>query len=193
MLGSGGLSVARDSPDGVNLPQERVFEVLRNERRRYALHYLKRTREPADVGELVDRVAAWENDCQPSALTASQRQRVHVSLLQYHLPAMQEAGVVRFDPDRRRVALTEAARDVDIYVEAVSPDDIAWGQYYLGVVLFNAVFLALVASGIYPFAAIPPVGWLLFVAGLFVLAAAVHYRYQRRTPLGASEEPVRWA
>ena len=42
------------------LGQTKAFELLGNDRRRYALHHLMRT-ESAEIGELAEHVAAWEN------------------------------------------------------------------------------------------------------------------------------------
>lgn len=180
------------SPDagGNGLARDTVFDVLQNRRRRYALHYLKQENGPVSLGGLAEQVAAWETDTTLGELSSQARQRVYVSLLQAHLPAMEKAGVVRFDDAERTVELSEAARTVDIYLEVVPADDIAWAEYYLGVTAVNAVLLLIAWQDVYPFAVLPDAAWGLFVAGLFVLATLVHHRYHRRTRLGTEGPPA---
>lgn len=172
------------------IARETIFSVLRNKRRRFALHYLKQRDGAVPLDELVTQVAAWENDVAPANLEREQRQRVHVSLLQSHLPAMHGADVVRFDPDGRTVRLSAAAEDIDIYLEFVPADDIAWAEFYLGVTGFNAVLLALVWLNVYPFSLLPAAVWGLFVAGLFLLSTLIHHRYHSKTRIGAVGPPT---
>lgn len=171
------------------LSRETVFEVLENRRRRYALHYLKQEDGEVDLGPLAERVAAWETDTPLEELQRDARQRVYVSLLQVHLPAMQQAGLVEFDDEARVVQLTDAARTVDIYLEVIPADDIHWAEYYLGVTAVNAVVLVAVWMDLYPFSILPDAAWGLFVAGLFVLATLVHHYYHRRLRLGTEGPP----
>lgn len=172
-----------------SVTRETIFDVLRNQRRRYALHHLKREGETG-VGTLVDHVAAWEYETTPEDLTSTQRQRVHVSLVQTHLPMMAEAGVVRFDDTRRTVELTDSTATIDIYLEVVPADDIAWAEYYLGLAAFNGLLVALVWQDVYPFGTLPDAVWALFVTGLFLLAALVHHWYHRRAKLGTGTPPA---
>lgn len=176
-----------DVEEGVS--REVVFDVLRNERRRYALHYLKRE-GTVDVTAMVEQIAAWEYDTAPEDLTSSQRQRVHVSLLQTHLPMMDDADVIRFDEEARTVELSNATEAIDIYLEVVPADDIAWAEYYLGITLFDALVLVLVWQDVYPFVTLPDVAWGLFVTGLLLLAALVHHWYHRRARLGTGTPPA---
>lgn len=171
------------------LSRETVFEVLENRRRRYALHYLKQEDGEVHLGPLAEQVAAWETDTPLDEITRDARQRVYVSLLQVHLPAMQQAGLVTFDSEARVVELTDAARTVDIYLEVLPADDIHWAEYYLGVTAVNALVLLAVWQDIYPFSILPDAAWGLFVAGLYVLATLVHHYYHRQLRLGSEGPP----
>lgn len=172
-----------------SISEETVFHVLRNRRRRYALHYLKQRGETVSVGQLAEQVAAWENDTPVEAVSSTERKRVYISLLQSHLPTLDEAGMVDFDDSTSTVGLTEAARNVDIYVELVSKNDNRWPRYYLALAAVSAVFVVGVWSDVEPLTAVPDVVWFGLVVALFTLTASIHHVYSRRIRLGSDGPP----
>jgi hypothetical protein len=82
--------------DGVALPLGRVFELLADQRRRYALYYLKHmTGERVSFETVVEKIAEWE------ALDGEQdatelRARVAESFRRVHLPRFVDAGIVEY-------------------------------------------------------------------------------------------------
>lgn len=177
------LVPGRESP----FSEATVFNLLQNRRRRFALHHLKQQGEPVPAGELAARVAAWETGVAPEAVDPSDRKRVHVSLLQSHLPAMEEAGVV--ERDGEAVSLTDAAADIDVYVELMARDDLLWEEYYLALGALSAGFLALPWLEIYPFTVVGDRLWLALVVVLFAVSAGVHHLSQRQARIGADGPP----
>ena len=173
---------------GPELAHDDVFEVLSNDRRRCIVHYLKKhDARRIDLRELVDYVAAWETDTPIDKLDGDKRKSVYAAIRQTHLPKMEDAGIVEYDHLRGEVALTDCAREVELYLEYVPDNDIPWSELYLGQ---SAVAVALVAvgwTGIYPF------GWLsawwlaLGVAIVFTVTAAVHTYQSAQRRLGTSE------
>jgi DNA-binding transcriptional ArsR family regulator len=121
---------------------EEVHDVLRNDRRRLTLQYLKQRLEPVEVRELSERVAELEVGESPAPRNI--RQSVYNALNQTHLPKLDETGLVEFDRDRKIVSLRETARDLDVYMNVVTPLGIAWDTYYrsLGVVALVTVLAA---------------------------------------------------
>jgi len=174
---------------GGRFSRQTIFDLLRNQRRRYALHYLKREQAPVAMAELVDQVAAWENGTTPGELDSDERQRVYVSLFQSHLPRMEEEEVVAVDEDARTVSLTDAAAGIDVYVDVVPADDLRWSEYYLALSGLCAGFLAVVWLDVFPFMEVADAVWLQFVAALYLVSTLVHYRYQRRRRLGTTGPP----
>lgn len=172
---------------GGALAEATVFELLQNRRRRFALHHLKQRDGPVRVGDLATQVAAWETDKQTHEVTTAERRRVHVSLLQTHLPAMDAAGVVERDEDT--VDLTPAAAGIDVYVELMRRDDLLWEEYYLALSALVGAFLVVLSLEVYPFDAVADRLWLALVVSLFLVSAVVHYLYQRRVRLGTSGPP----
>ena len=98
---------ADDSSDA--LSKDRVFELLKNRRRREVLHYLYEHDGTASVSTLSEWIAGRENDVPMEEVTTTQRKRVYVGLYQTHLPKMADAGVVEYDEQTKRVALTDRA------------------------------------------------------------------------------------
>ncbi len=164
-----------------------VFSLLQNRRRRFALHHLKQRDEPVTASGLAEQVAAWETGVAPGEVADRDHKRVHVSLLQSHIPAMVDAGVV--ERDDRSVRLTEAAADIDVYVELMRRDDLLWEEYYLALCGLAGAFLAVVWLDVYPLTAVGDRAWFTLLVGLFLISAVVHHLYQRRVRIGADGPP----
>jgi DNA-binding transcriptional ArsR family regulator len=174
---------------GEPIPEDTVFRVLKNRRRRFALHYLKQHEGPVPVGDLAEQVAAWENGLPVGEVSRDERRRAYISLIQTHLPTMEESSMVSLDEDDTTVELTDAAADVDVYVELVPERDIQWAEYYLGLSAFAGLFVLAAHLDVSPLTELPDVAWLGFVSVLFLLSGALHYVYQRRNRLGNTGAP----
>ncbi|SFR47806.1 hypothetical protein SAMN04487947_1901 [Halogeometricum rufum] len=166
-----------------------AFDILSNDRRRFALHYLMQEEEAPSLNQLSRHVAAWENDVPPEAVTSTQRRRVHVALHQTHLPRMDDAGIVTYESSADPICLAERADDLNVYMEVVPGNDITWSTFYLGLSLFSLSLVAAVAVGAYPFSVLSMTQAAVFSSLLFVVASAVHVRWTRRRRLGSQGEP----
>ncbi|WP_276270689.1 DUF7344 domain-containing protein [Haloarcula litorea] len=171
------------------LSRDETFEMLSNRRRRYALHCLQDTAEPVTLSDLAEQVAAWENDSTVAELSASERKTVYTSLQQFHLPKMDDTGVVEFDDRAGEVALTDAAADLDIYLEVVERYDIPWSFYYIGFSAIGVTLVTLSWLGVGPFAAVPYVGWTVFLLAALLVSSVSHYLLTRRMRLGRGDTP----
>jgi len=175
--------------DDVTLSTDEAFELLSNRRRRYTIHYLKGEEGDTELGTLSRQVAAWENSTTPVEVTAAQRKRVYTSLQQFHLPKLDEKGVVAYDERGSEVALTPAAEDLDVYLEVVEGRDIPWSEYYLGLAAVQTALLAAVGVNAWPFALLPDIAWGVFAVTTFAVSAAIHTYYNRSMMLGADDAP----
>lgn len=87
-------------------PTSRVFDALAKERRRVVLDSLAEAEPPVPVDDLARRVAArerrgdraGEGEPGPGPPEGAVR-RAHVSLHHTHLPKLEEAGLLDYDPD----------------------------------------------------------------------------------------------
>ncbi|UWG50088.1 putative trancriptional regulator, ArsR family [Halalkaliarchaeum sp. AArc-CO] len=161
-----------------------VYELLRNERRRYALHALSVADGPVSVGDLADRVAAWEHDTTVEQITERERHRVYTSLQQVHLPRLDEADLVRFDEDQGVVDPSPGIETYDVYLDVVGAEEISWSGYYLGLSLVTLAVFVLVSLELYPFTLLPVEAWVAGVVVGFLGSAVIHVWSVRRTTGG---------
>jgi hypothetical protein len=86
-----------------SLSLDTIFEILKNQRRRYVLQYLRDADGTVQLNELADQVAAWENDKPVNLVSSNERKRVYVGLYQCHLTKMNDSNVIDFDQYRGSV------------------------------------------------------------------------------------------
>ncbi|WP_440006064.1 DUF7344 domain-containing protein [Halomicrococcus sp. SG-WS-1] len=171
-----------------SLSRDDAFHLLRNRRRRYALHYLKRE-ESLSIADIADQVAAWENGIPTEAVTSTQRKRVYNSLQQIHLPKLADQGIIEYRPRTGMAELTDEAEQLDVYLEVVPDRDIPWSEYYLGL---GAVCFGLTAAVWFDatlISRLPAVAWMAFISAAVFFSATVNVYYQRNERLGERECP----
>ncbi|MFC4986426.1 MULTISPECIES: DUF7344 domain-containing protein [Saliphagus] len=174
---------------GETLTKGEVFDVLRNQRRRYALHALKREGRTMSLGDLAQQVAAWEYETTPEAVTPAQRKRVYTTLQQTHLPRMDRAGILEFDDEEGVVEPTDRADEMNVYLEIVPGDEIPWRELYLSLGAISCALVAVLWGEVAPFARLPTLTWTAVIAVTFTATAAVHVFYERRMRIGEGERP----
>jgi hypothetical protein len=176
--------------DPVELTEENVFEVLSNQRRRYAYHYLKQVdQRPVDVKELTNHVAAWEYDKDPERVNTDERNRVATALRQFHLPKMDETGFVDYDRTRGEAVLREEAADLEVYLDVVPHKDVPWSRYYLGLTGLHALLVGAAVLDAGPLEAVSPLAAASFAVVTLAVSAAVHAYYTKGQRYGATESP----
>lgn len=179
-----------DGPGAQELDREEVLDVLSNQRRRYALHYLKWHGEETDVRDLAEHVAAWENETEVDRLSYADRKRVQNALHQFHLPKMDNRGFVEYDARRGTVQLSPQVAATDFYVDVLPKRDIPWGFYYLGLSGISLILLTGSALQLPPFSVLSPLSWCLFVVTVLAVSSVGHfYDNYYRMRLGAHERP----
>ena len=180
---------ANEPSDGDGLARDKIFDVLSNERRRYALDYLKRHDDrTVALRELVDHIAATENEIPEEALHYEQRKRVYSSLRQTHLPRLADFGLIEYNEDRGEVRLNGTAKRVQMHMEYVPEDDIAWCYHYLGLTGILGVVTALTFLGIFPFGELPLVVLVAVAILSFGVSAVLHTAYTEKHTLGSMWE-----
>lgn len=104
-----------------NVPSmSETLRLLASERRRYILEELAaETHRPLSRATLIDRVACTEYDCTPDDLSADQRNRVYVALVQSHIPAYADADVVTYDEETNTIDIGPAFPHVHRVYEAI--------------------------------------------------------------------------
>lgn len=114
------------------IQREQIFEILSNERRRLVLKYLRQhNEEQIDFRDLVDQVAAWENDTILGDVNTDDRKCVYTALRQTHLPKLDQFGVVEYDHQRGAIEPKETIENVYKYMEHVPEREMFWSRGYL--------------------------------------------------------------
>jgi DNA-binding transcriptional ArsR family regulator len=150
-----------------------VFDLLSNERRRSVIHFLLEEPETT-VRELSRHVAAWENDVELSAVSATQRKRVYTGLHQTHLPRLDEHGVLEYDFNRGDVRATERLELFEPYFEPGRNERRDWTRVYLGLGAGITAYALAALVGVPGIAAVPPAVAALVGGTLLLTLALVH-------------------
>lgn len=165
---SGG-DAATDVRGPSSLSEGDVFEVLSNRRRRQVIAYLQECGGRATAGELAEVIAAAEEGTTVERLSSAERKRVYVSLYQNHLPVMDDASVVDYDPDRKTVRLRDTRTDLDSYLTESADDPEYRRSVGVALVVAALVLVGGLQLGVFAFT---PAGIWPVLGGLGLVAAA---------------------
>ncbi|MCU4718623.1 DUF7344 domain-containing protein [Halapricum hydrolyticum] len=174
------------SEDTDILSPDQAFDILSNQRRRYALHYLSEHPEGEKLQELARRLAAWENEISVEKVSKKQQKRVYVSLYQTHIPKLEAEGVVDYDSESGLITLTSHADDVTTYLQDDEDRSDQWHRYYLALVVAGTAVFTATALELPVFAALTPT--IVGLAILFAFGALTvqYFLVRRRESQGVS-------
>ncbi|WP_132059416.1 DUF7344 domain-containing protein [Halorussus amylolyticus] len=188
-----GVSDAADSDEGeaqvADLSRDLVFDVLKNRRRRYALHYLRHADGSVQLSELAEQVAAWENDTTVDAISAAERKRVYTALYQSHLPKLDDASIVNYNQNRGIVELSGAAEQLDVYLDLDAQPDISWCNLYLGVAVAGLGLVSAAWLGLPPFSLVADALLATVLVVAYAGVALAHTYFTRHAPGGGETPP----
>lgn len=119
------------------LEQGEIHDILRNDRRRRIIKYLRDMDETISVSHLSEHIASLETGETPPPRDV--RKSVYVSLHQTHLPKLDDWGIIEYDYRSKELTLLDKAEEVEVYMEIVGANNIPWGTYYLGISLLALV------------------------------------------------------
>ncbi len=80
-----------------------IFTLLKNPRRRAIIRLLSDLEDEVTISELVEQLAAAEENVDRSDLSDAARKRVYVSCYQTHLPKLEEYDVLSVEDDQNVV------------------------------------------------------------------------------------------
>lgn len=86
--------------------EQRAFDLLAAERRRFVVHVLEEADAPLGVEELVRRVGSLERACPPDQLDDETIETLRLRLFHVHLPELSAAGVIEYDSDTGTITAT---------------------------------------------------------------------------------------
>ena len=91
---------------------DRLFDVFREERRRYALYALDRADGPVGVEELAERVRRYEGE--GAVGPGDDLAEVVLSLEHHHLPKAAQAEYIEYDRESREIRITGTPVEFEI-------------------------------------------------------------------------------
>jgi len=170
-----------EAPSADNGPsRDEVFTALSNRRRRNVITYLKQHGDGAKVRDIAEQLAAWENDLEIPEVTYKQRKRVYTALHQSHLPKLAEGGFIDYESNRGLVSLTEESRQLEMYLEIVSENEILWSEYYVGLAVVCGLLAGAAWIGTVPFAGVSGYAYAVVFALIFGVSGVIHRTVTRR-------------
>ena len=126
--------------------EEEIFQILSNHRRRMVLNYLQQVDGVADIGDVTNYVASRENNKSIEEVTQSERKRAYTTLIQCHLPQMEQYGILTFDLALEEVVLTELGNNLD-YTFRSPPASMSWKILSAYAITISIGFIAMISQG----------------------------------------------
>ena len=184
-------SIVSETPGGEpSRPSEdEIFEVLSNRRRRYTVHALKQADGAMQLGDVAERVAAWEYDIDLSEVSYDERKRVYTALQQSHLPKMDDVGLLSYDKRQGLIEPEPALEDADVYMDIVRGGDIPWSEYYLGLAGVGLALTAALWVGAWPLTVLSELAWMTGIVIAFLVSGAIHTYFGKQRRLGTTADP----
>lgn len=164
-----------------------IFDMLRNERRRYVLRYLRDREEVVDLGELAEALATWESE--DDYITHRDRKRAYVSLYQTHLPKLDRTGIVEYNQSRGKVERGPYYRDIEWYLQYSHEQALLWHRVYLGGAIASLSALGLAQLTVFPFVRGSETMWFVLVLIVFGSVLLAHSVTDGATPDLEAEPP----
>ncbi|WP_458206213.1 DUF7344 domain-containing protein [Haladaptatus sp. NG-SE-30] len=157
---------------GQNLDESEIHNVLRNDRRRETLRYLRETDGMLTVDELSEHIATIETGESPPPRNV--RKSVYVSLHQTHLPKLDDLGIVTYDQRSKELTLEDRIREVEVYMEVVPHHDVSWAVYYVGLGLLEILVLSATKLNLFSVPLLDFEFWTWTFLALFLVSALYH-------------------
>lgn len=167
-------TAAPQSP--TDLSEEDIHDVLRNQRRRLVIDILQESDGPVSVRELSEEIGAFESGMNPPPRKI--KQSVYVSLLQTHLPKLDDLGIVDYQSEGKMVTVGGELEDVTVYMETVPKYGISRSEYYGALSLLGILTVFAAEVGVPVLASVSSVT-LAYGVFFIVLASSIYHTYRQ--------------
>lgn len=154
------------------LAETKIHDILRNQRRREVLDHMRESVGTVTLRELAEHIAELESGQSPPP--SSVRESVYNSLHQTHLPKLDSEGVIDYDRNRKTISLTPRAREVNVYMEVVTPYGMTWADYYRSTAMLALLTVLAVQIEVPVLESVP----VLLVVSFFLGIVTVSTAYQ---------------
>lgn len=158
--------------DNMQLSKSVIFEILHNDRRRYMLEILH-IEGSISVSSLSEEIALLEVENNESR--NSSKKNVYDSLLNNHIPKMENLKIISYNREKDTVELLPSARQFDTYVETVKKGNISWSQFFFGLSTIALAGSITIYTGLIKW--VTSFQWTLFICVLLLFSSIVFARY----------------
>lgn len=167
------LSDKHSTDEPSTVPKAKMYELLSNKRRQYVVEHVS-TNEWIEFTDLVDHVAARENDIPEKQLQSNQRKKVYTALRQAHLPKLDDAGVVDFARQGGTVKATEHTETALEYLSFTPGRERRYSYSYLGLSISGLGIIGLHGAGTPLIETIPTIPLVATICFIFGFLATLH-------------------
>ena len=156
------------------VPETDIHFVLSNPRRRETIRFLARNAGRTTVRELSEYIASSETGDHPAPRQV--RETVYVSLIQTHLPALDELGIIDYDRTTKEVVSLDASREFRVYMEVVTRFGITWDEYYRYLGVLALLVVLAVETNVPLVSGVDSLVWATVFLALFALSTIYQFR-----------------
>lgn len=170
------MSRSASKSSTADLSDEDIHDVLRNRRRRLVIDILQDADAPVSVSDLSKEIGAIESGREPPP--SNVRQSVYVSLLQTHLPKLDELGIVDYQSEGKMVSVEGGIKKVRVFMETVPKYGISRSEYYAALALLGLLVILGSELGVPVLKAVS--GTLLaYILFFLVFVSAIYHSFQQ--------------
>lgn len=155
-----------------DLSEEDIHDVLRNRRRRLVIDILRDAETPVRVSELSKEIGSIESGRDPPP--SNVRQSVYVSLLQTHLPKLDELGIIEYESEGKTVSVEGGLKQVSVFMETVPKYGISRSEYYAALGLLGLLITIGSEVGVPALSTVTGTNW-AYMLFAFVFASATYH------------------
>lgn len=111
----------------MNIAVKKTPYIINNPRRRGIMEYLIENDGTGELNDIIAHIVESEG----KEMNSRTRKSVYVSLIQNHIPKLEEEEIIKYERRENKILLLEMPEDMRLYFEVVSRHDIPWSYYYL--------------------------------------------------------------
>lgn len=86
---------------------DRIFGILRHPHRRHTVSVLADAETPVTLRDVTNEIVDREYDAPLYDVPSDAVRETYLSLVHVHVPMLEDAGLVEYDPDRKRIEATD--------------------------------------------------------------------------------------
>ncbi|WP_226008302.1 DUF7344 domain-containing protein [Natrinema salinisoli] len=95
---------------------DKIFGLLKDERRRYVLYYLYEQDGPVAIRDVVETIENWEDDPPPEDSSLDKFERISLDIKYNHIPKSDEVQFIQYDSEQSVIQIQGSPPEFDTLV-----------------------------------------------------------------------------